>query len=104
MIEGALILLVGLAVGRLSAGRRKTSPSQTFALSGATICGCTHHLSMHDPKAGDCHGAMKNPAYSKDQYVSKSNPKEIKCSCRHFVATDNSAEIVSSWTPPKEIA
>ena len=49
MLEGALILLAGIVIGRVLPGRRRKK-----AATGGPVCGCGHHHSYHDPETGRC--------------------------------------------------
>lgn len=56
MIEGALILLAGIAIGRVI--RLRARPRAYKPKVVQPICGCKHHYSMHDPKTGICSGGF----------------------------------------------
>lgn len=46
---GGALLVVGFLVGRVV--HRNGQPKAR--------CGCSHHLSLHDPQAGTCQGTVK---------------------------------------------
>jgi hypothetical protein len=48
LLEGALILLAGILVGRSLPARRVPK----LPKPPDPICGCTHHYSYHDPENG----------------------------------------------------
>ena len=50
MVEGALILLAGILIGRFFASRRKDPDPKPVE----AVCGCKHHHSMHVPETGAC--------------------------------------------------
>jgi hypothetical protein len=54
MIEGALILVVGVAIGAVGSrllGRRKSA-------SVVPRCGCGHSIAFHDPQTRRCHARV----------------------------------------------
>lgn len=55
MIEGAVILIAGLLIGRFVPARR-TKPEQR---QPEPICGCRHGRHDHDPATGVCNGQKK---------------------------------------------
>jgi hypothetical protein len=62
MLEGALILLAGILLGRFLPGRRK-GPRPPKPVEA--VCGCTHHHAVHDPKTGACNASVPVNRYSK---------------------------------------
>lgn len=76
MVEGALILLAGILIGRLWPERRK-GPKPVEA-----VCGCEHHHSMHNPENGEC-----NVGVLVDMYNEVGGPagKEYRsCACLRY--------------------
>jgi len=75
MLEGAAILAAGMLAGRLWPARRKgPKPKEPVR----PVCGCSHHLSFHDPKTGECHGVIEIPtSASRDSY-------HQPCTCRQY--------------------
>lgn len=70
MVEGALILLAGIAAGwllrSLPARRKKPIPAEP----PKPVCGCGHHRAMHDPEKGmECAVDFGN---------------KRKCACCHY--------------------
>lgn len=94
MLEGALIMLAGMVVGRLLSGRRRPSSSEP-----ESICGCKHHLALHDPTDGRCHGLMRNPAYEPTYVTDERNPEKVQCTCRQYVGPTSAASIVAAFQP-----
>lgn len=95
MLEGALILLVGIAIGRVLRLRaRPKIPKPVRA-----ICGCDHHYSMHDPKTGECHaterelvarsGPIKDDDYG-DRIIGYKNEQweNRQCPCRRYAGPE----------------
>jgi hypothetical protein len=80
IIEGAVIALAGVAVGRFLPNRRKgPKPPQP-------VCGCTHHHGFHDPQTGECHGVVRGEPIEFDAYAAR-NPvawAQVQCSCRQY--------------------
>jgi hypothetical protein len=72
MLEGALILLAGILVGRFApARRRKPKPPKP----AKPICGCGHHLAQHDRATDSCHALI--PA---DKY----DVSRMQCTCKQY--------------------
>jgi hypothetical protein len=78
MIEGALIALAGVILGRLLPNRRR-DPKQP-----EPMCGCKHHLSLHDPVTNVCHGTGKEPV-KWDAYGTPRAWQYPPCTCRQYV-------------------
>jgi hypothetical protein len=56
MLEGALILLAGILIGRfMPARRRRAKPPKPVK----PICGCTHGIQTHDPGTKRCHAQVQ---------------------------------------------
>lgn len=76
MVEGALILLAGILIGRLLPTHRK-GPKPVEA-----VCGCTHHHSMHAPETGQCNAAVEISKYNEfGGWVGKDYRP---CACRRY--------------------
>lgn len=74
MLEGALILLAGILIGRFApARRRKPKPVK----DPKPICGCGHHRSFHEDG-----GACKERVYLGIAEGHK------PCTCRHYVGPE----------------
>jgi hypothetical protein len=56
VIEGALILLAGLVIGRFMPGRRRR-PKPPKPVK--PICGCTHGIQTHHPETGRCNARVQ---------------------------------------------
>jgi hypothetical protein len=59
VLEGALILLAGIAIGRLLPARRKGPGPPP-----KPVCGCGHHFSYHDPETRACGYASRPVVHS----------------------------------------
>ncbi len=79
LIEGAAILAAGLGVGSFTGRRRRPKPPKAVK----PICGCEHHLSLHDPKSNRCFGYDKRPSSYRDGMTVawRFDP----CTCRQYV-------------------
>src|SRR5690348_9125161 len=51
MLAGGGLVFLGMCIGRFMPARRRGPKTPKPSLP---ICGCDHHLSMHDPKTGEC--------------------------------------------------
>lgn len=87
LVEGALILLTGILLGRFLPGRRKAPKLP------APVCGCGHHYSFHDPQTLAC-------GYESAIYLGsgKYGPTCI-CRCARYAGPEPLPEYV-----PREIA
>jgi hypothetical protein len=91
MLIGALIFALGAVFGRVMPSRKR-GPKPPKPVQ--PICGCTHHYSLHDPKAGECHGAADaGRAAVRDQHGKpvKDSWGEVvftrehgRCGCRRY--------------------
>jgi hypothetical protein len=76
VLEGALILAVGILIGivvrSLPARRRGTKPVEA-------VCGCGHHLSYHDPKTRAC-GYASSPVVKSTATITEYG-KAMQCPC-----------------------
>jgi hypothetical protein len=61
VITGALILLLGTALGWLlrSLPARRKDPKPIEA-----VCGCKHHHALHSPETGACNGSVTVSKYN----------------------------------------
>lgn len=81
MIEGALILLVGIGIGRIIRFRARPKAYKPKVIK--PICGCQHHFALHDPKTGECHGGFD--AYGEAvNYQSKTHIDGTPCACKVY--------------------
>ena len=78
MIEGALIALAGVLVGRFLPGRRTKAPEAPRR----AICGCRHTVGFHENKTGNC------------QHVDNWGER---CRCQHY---DGPIPIETYLSPP----
>lgn len=101
MIEGALILLAGIIVGRLLPRRDRQPRRPAFE------CDCKHSLSMHDPQTGRCQEKIRvyfridpkdDPIVGTMQY-GKTMPD--LCGCQQYVGPERPEVIVEQWQPPR---
>lgn len=77
MIEGAIIFAAGLAIGFIL-GRLRRSP-----VTVETICGCDHHLSMHDPATGRCNEVVHKWMLPNGELQTR------KCDCLRYVGPES---------------
>jgi hypothetical protein len=83
VIEGALIALAGVLIGRFLPGRRRHPKPPKPAPPPKPVCGCTHHFAMHDPQSKACHGTVKTPEFNRaGGHVGYTYPA---CACRQYV-------------------
>lgn len=89
MIEGAIIALVGVLIGRLLPNRRRT-PKPPKA-----VCGCHHGIGYHENKTGRC--SHENRTHI--GYTSSGTSKyEIRpCTCQHY---DGPIPVESMFSTP----
>jgi hypothetical protein len=77
--------LAGLLGGGVVAVAERLWPRQRPPKAPEAICGCEHHLSMHDLKTGACHEQVQTD----EEIFSHDNRflayKVAQCSCRHYV-------------------
>lgn len=73
---GGILMLLGIALGRLGRRQVKAIPPPR------PICSCAHGLAFHDQKTGACHGTMEIQLYNT---VNDYAGKEIRdCTCRQY--------------------
>jgi len=83
VIEGALIALAGVLIGRFLPGRRRHPKTPRPTPPPKPMCGCTHHYAMHDPATKACHGTVKTPQHNSiGHHVGYTYPA---CACRQYV-------------------
>lgn len=86
-LEGALIALVSVGVGRFIPNRRRR-PKPPPPIK--PICGCMHHKSSHDPKTGACNAAVERPKYNS---IGDHIGIEYRdCACRQYVGPEPHTE------------
>lgn len=83
MIEGALILLAGLLVGRLLPGRRRRPKPLKPAPPPKPVCGCSHGLHDHDPATNACNGKTKAYRWN-GTYGREVLDKYVSCTCKQY--------------------
>lgn len=66
---------MGLHNGRLQ------SPRQAELKGPQPVCGCTHHISYHDPKTGQCHEYQAGVV---ERDVKTGETTMIQCKCRRY--------------------
>ena len=76
MLVGALILLVGIVIGRMW-GRVASKPQKAISGDPEPTCGCKHHYAMH-AKDGHCHAA------DYDRWREESVP----CTCQRYTGPE----------------
>jgi len=84
VLEGALILIAGIAAGWVlrSLPPRREDPEPVEA-----VCGCAHHYSFHDPETGMCHGTASQATHF-DSYGIERRWKQIPCTCRKYAGPE----------------
>lgn len=75
LILGALILVIGVIIGRFAAPRRLMAPR--LPPPPKPICGCGHHLSYHDRKTGQCNNYQPGVENMKTKAL-------VQCKCRQY--------------------
>jgi hypothetical protein len=95
MIEGALVLLLGLVLGFL-AGRRQRRPKSVAPEITQPICGCEHHLSQHDSK-GRCHAQVRQAKYWNLQ-GRPADFRYVNCTCQQYVGPQVMMDLIA---PPE---
>ena len=84
MIEGALILLAGILVGRFAPSRRRAPKPRP---EPKPICECGHGFHDHDPASSACHGRAELKRYSIAE-ERKVFDKYGPCTCRRYVGPE----------------
>lgn len=85
MIEGALILLVGIAIGRVIRLRARPKAYKPKVVNPK--CGCRHHFALHDPQTGVCHGGFSR--YGEPvNYQREGKVDGTPCSCRKYTGPE----------------
>lgn len=70
-------IIEGLAIiGAYGLGRLRRTPR--VAKDPKPVCGCTHHLSMHDPTTNQCHATRQVNDYGEPT-------RFVTCTCRQYV-------------------
>jgi hypothetical protein len=85
VITGALILLVGLVVGYLVGVTRKPRPPKALP-PPEPICGCHHHLALHDLAKKTCTGWTKHVTLYENGIERKW--EFYPCKCKHYVGPE----------------
>lgn len=84
LIEGALILLGGLLIGRFMPARPRAPKPRP---EPQPVCGCTHGYHDHDPASGACHGKTKAYRFS-TSFRREVFDKYVGCTCRRYVGPE----------------
>lgn len=87
LLAGAGIVYGGMVVGRLT--KRPKSPPKP-------ICGCDHHLAMHDPKTGVCHDKVQHRLNGVQQ-------QPTQCTCKQYVGPITPELMLSTFQPRPEL-
>lgn len=98
MIIAAGIAIVfggtGIGIGK-RLGRRSLA-----AAENNRRCGCTHALSFHDPKAGECLATVRGAPVRYSLLLD--NPVEwawVQCPCRQYDGPVSAEQIVAGFQP-----
>ncbi len=95
LLAGGGLVIAGVLLGRfLPARRRGPKPVKPVQ----PICGCGHHLSLHDPETKACHGSARgtetavrdkagDPVLDSWGYVQTTYEKG-PCACRHYTGPE----------------
>lgn len=80
---------VGVIIGRfLPSGNREVNPKKA-------ICGCTHHLAMHDRETTACSATVSVPVYSGSSNNTIQSYKQAPCACQHYVGPKPTGSVIS---------
>ena len=79
ILEGALIALAGVLLGRVLPNRRR---GPTRPPTPKPICGCGHHHSFHEPATGICKGVNRQTKYSNGGSNLGTHP--FPCTCQQY--------------------
>jgi len=88
LIEGALILLAGILLGRFLPGRRR-GPEPAEA-----VCGCRHHYAVHDPQAGRCGATAEISLYN--TRGERLGWQQVPCPCARYTGPEPLPEYVAA--------
>jgi len=83
MLVGALILLIGIVIGRRWG---RAGSKVTKAIDPEPICGCEHHYSNHD-KDGHCHASVKR-ADGWDRWGDSNHYEWVPCICHRYTGPE----------------
>lgn len=81
LIVGAVVLTVGLLVGRAIGVNSKPKP--IIEPEPNLRCGCHHELSSHDPETNRCH-EMEDVIVSRNTSSYTNKYKQVQCICRQY--------------------
>lgn len=85
LVEGALILIIGIVIGRLWGKDRKKN---TGLKDPKPVCGCKHHYSMHDAETGHCHGQVRGNPLRYDSFDDPTAWEMVQCPCRRYAGPE----------------
>jgi hypothetical protein len=94
--------LAGLLGGGVVAAAERLLPRRALRQPKVpeAICGCEHHLSMHDPKTGACHAQVETD----EEIFTHDNRflayKVAQCPCRHYVGPQPLAMVYAPEITP----
>lgn len=84
MLTGALILLAGLVIGYLIGRVHKRPPRPPK--QPQPICGCEHHLALHDPKSSACSGQRQHVTLYENGIPRKW--VYYSCDCKQYIGPE----------------
>lgn len=87
-VVGVWLFLAGY-ITRMVMNRR------TRRAADAPVCGCEHHLSMHDPVSGNCHGQVDTLIVPPS--VGRTFREWRQCTCRRYVGPELLPDV---WAAP----
>ena len=94
MLEGALIALAGIIVGRFMPSRRRR-PKPLPPVK--PICGCGHGFHDHDAKTGNCHAQLKKYRHNG---LGEVMDGYMECTCRRYTGPTPYPEFVATELLP----
>lgn len=76
MSVGGFLIVAGIVIGRFMPARRKLNTKKL-------VCGCTHHLAMHDPETKECSVDVWISRY--DSTGNDAGYEQAPCACRQYI-------------------
>jgi hypothetical protein len=96
ILAGAVVLLVGIGIGRIS--RRKDRASTG---SPAAVCeGCEHGLSFHDEK-NRCRSKVARNRY--DSIGGHTGKEYVDCTCRQYIGPIPAERMIANFPLPSSL-